>query len=161
MKKNCLWKRQKLNGLEFLNKLGINDVKDNYYLKTENFAIINYAGVQDNVVLYPDLVKVKVALDNGEVCSVECQGYIFNHIKREDITPTISLEEAKKALNKNLNIMSENIAIIPTESKSEVLTYEFKGKIDEREFLIYINAKTGQEEQVLLILETEGGILTM
>lgn len=148
-------------GLEFLNSIGIDNVKENYYLKTENFAIINYAALQNNVVLYPDLVKVKVALDTGEVCSVEAQGYIFNHTKRDDITPTISIEKARKSINKNLDILSEGVAIIPTESKSEVLTYEFKGKIDEREFLIYVNAKTGEEEKILLILKTEGGTLTM
>lgn len=148
-------------GLEFLSSIGIDNVKENYYLKTENFAIINYAALQDNVVLYPDLVKVKVALDTGEICSVEAQGYIFNHTKRDDITPTISIEKARKVINKNLNILSEGVAIIPTESKSEVLTYEFKGKIDEREFLIYVNAKTGEEEKILLILKTEGGTLTM
>ena len=148
-------------GLEFLKSIGIDNVKENYYLKTENFAIINYAALQNNVVLYPDLVKVKVALDTGEICSVEAQGYIFNHTKRDDITPTISIEKARKVINKNLNILSEGVAIIPTESKSEVLTYEFKGKIDEREFLIYVNAKTGEEEKILLILKTEGGTLTM
>ena len=148
-------------GLEFLKSIGIDNVKENYYLKTENFAIINYAALQDNVVLYPDLVKVKVALDTGEICSVEAQGYIFNHTTRDDITPTISIEKARKIINKNLNILSEGVAIIPTESKSEVLTYEFKGKIDEREFLIYVNAKTGEEEKILLILKTEGGTLTM
>lgn len=148
-------------GLEFLKSIGIDNVKENYYLKTENFAIINYAALQDNVVLYPDLVKVKVALDTGEICSVEAQGYIFNHTKRDDITPAISIEKARKSINKNLNILSEGVAIIPTESKSEVLTYEFKGKIDEREFLIYVNAKTGEEEKILLILKTEGGTLTI
>ena len=148
-------------GLEFLKSIGIDNVKENYYLKTENFAIINYAALQDKVVLYPDLVKVKVALDTGEICSVEAQGYIFNHTKRNDITPTISIEKARKAINKNLNILSEGVAIIPTESKSEVLTYEFKGKIDEREFLFYVNAKTGEEEKILLILKTEGGTLTI
>lgn len=148
-------------GLEFLKKLGIEKVKENYYLKTENFAIINYAAVEDDVVLYPDLIKVKVALDTGEICSVEAQGYIFNHCKRENLTPQISIEKARESVNKNLNILSENLAVIPTESKNEVLTFEFKGKIDEREFLIYINAKTGEEEKILLILETKGGILTM
>ena len=148
-------------GLEFLSSIGIDNVKENYYLKTENFAIINYAAMQNDVVLYPDLIKVKVALDTGEICSVEAQGYIFNHIKRNDITPRISIEKARNSINKNLNILSEGIAIIPTESKSEILTYEFKGKIDEREFLIYVNAKTGEEEKILLILKTEGGILTM
>ncbi len=34
-------------GIEFLEKLGITNVKDTYYLKTENMATINYASVQD------------------------------------------------------------------------------------------------------------------
>lgn len=151
----------KKNGLEFLKTLGIEDVKDTYYIKYENMATINYAGVQDGVVLYPDLIKIKVALDTGEVCSAELEGYIYNHTKRTDITPNITMDQAKSVLNKNIVVQSQNLAIIPTDSKNEVLCYEFKGSIDERNFLIYINAKTGQEEKVLLIIDTPGGILTM
>ncbi len=151
----------KQKGLEFLGKLGITDVKDTYYLKTENMAIINYAAVQDGVTLYPDLIKVKIALDDGEVCSAELQGYIFNHVTRTDIKPTNSIEKARAVINKNIAITSEGLAIIPTESKNEILTYEFKGKIDKREFIIYINTETLQEEEVFLILNTPGGILTM
>ena len=33
------------------------------------------------------------------------------------------------------------MALIPTESNYEILTSEFKGKIDNREFLIYINGE--------------------
>lgn len=151
----------KQKGLEFLKKIGIENVKDTYYLTTENMAIINYAAVQDDVMLYPDLIKVKVALDDGEICSVESQGYLFNHQKRENLKPKISMEKAKQALNTNIQVQTEKLAVIPTDSRSEVLTYEFKGKIEEREFLIYINAQTGEEEKILLILETPGGVLTM
>lgn len=151
----------KTKAKEFLAKIGLENVEDTYYLKTENMAIINFAAVQDDVILYPDLVKVKVALDNGEICSVESQGYIFNNIRRENINPKISLEEAKDVLNQKINVIAERLAIIPTDSKEEVLTYEFKGKIDEKEFLIYVNAITGLEEKVLIIMETPGGILTM
>lgn len=148
-------------GLDFLSKLGINDVVDTYYLKDSNMAIINYAAVQNGITLYPDLIKVKIALDNGEVCSFESQGYIFNHSIRENIIPSISMEEAKKIIKQKEYIISEGLAIIPTDSKSEVLVYEFKGKVDETEFLVYVNANTGLEEKVLLILDTPGGILTI
>jgi hypothetical protein len=39
----------------------------------------------------------------------------------------------------------------------------FGGKIKEsgRNYLIYINALTGEQEQVLLLLESENGILTI
>jgi hypothetical protein len=53
------------------------------------------------------------------------------------------------------------MAVIPLESKREVLCYEFKGKFDDKNFLVYINAETGQEEKILLLLETPNGILTM
>lgn len=148
-------------GMEFLSKIGINDVKDTYYLKDSNMAIINYAGVYENVTLYPDLVKVKVSLDTGEVCSVEVQGYIFNHVERENIVPKVSIEEAKKLIKNKEYILSYGLAIIPTDYQTEILTYEFKGKIDDTEFLVYINADTGIEEKVLLILDTPGGILTI
>ncbi len=148
-------------GLEFLKKLGIDDVEDTYYIKDSNMAIINYAGVQNDVILYPDLIKVKVALDNGEICSFESQGYIFNHSIRQNIVPSISIEEAKKIIKQKEYIKSERLAIIPTDSKSEVLVYEFKGKVDDTEFLVYVNANTGLEEKVLLILDTPGGILTI
>lgn len=151
----------KQKGLEFLKAIGIEDVKDTYYLSIENVAIINYAAVTDNVILYPDLIKLKIALDTGEVLSVESQGYIFNHTTRENLAPKISIEEARNVLNEKIEVTTENLAVIPTEAKDEVLTYEFKGKIDEREFLVYINANEPKEEKILLIIDTPGGILTM
>ena len=148
-------------GIEYLKNIGIESVKSTYYLEIENMITINYAAVQDGVTLYPDLVKVKIAMDTGEICSVETTGYLFNHKKRENITPAITLKEAKEVLNKNIEILSEGIAIIPTDAKNEVLVYEFKGKINNKEFMIYVNAKTKQEEKVLLIINTPGGTLTM
>ena len=60
-----------------------------------------------------------------------------------------------------MKLESTRLAVIPTDSYSEVLTYEFKGKIEDNTFLIYINAKTGKEENILILLETEGGLLTI
>ena len=151
----------KQKGYEFLKKIGIGDIKDTYYQKSENIAVINYAGVQDGVVLYPDLIKVKVALDDGMILGIEAQGYIFNHTKRERLTPAITLEKAKEVINSKIDIISSNLAIIPTEYNTEILTYEFKGRIDDRDFLIYINAQNGNEERVLLIIDSDNGILTM
>ena len=148
-------------GIEFMKKLGVDSMKETYYLITDNMITINYAYSQDGIIMYPDLVKVKIALDNGEVCSIETQGYIFNHKIREIESSDTTISQAKQVLNKNIEVLSENLAVIPTESKDEVLTYEFKGKIDDRDYLVYINAKTLQEERVMLIINTPGGILTM
>lgn len=151
----------KKRGMEFLNKLGIDNMIETYYQKTENMIVINYAATQDGVILYPDLIKVKISLDDGKVYGVEAAGYIFNHTTRNNLKPSISQEKAKSILNSSLEIISSDMALIPTESNSEILTYEFKGKIDNREFLIYINADNASEEKVLLVIDNKNGVLTM
>ena len=148
-------------GLEFLNNLHVNNMKETYYLNENGIMTINYAYLQDNVVMYPDLIKVKIALDNGEILGIETKGYLNNHTERKITQNIISIDEAKKKLNKNLNIQSEGMAIIPTEYKTEILCYEFKGKVDDNEFLVYINAQTGDEEDILIVYNTSNGVLTM
>lgn len=151
----------KKRGMEFLNKLGIDNMTETYYQKTENMIVINYAATQDGVILYPDLIKVKISLDDGKVYGVEAAGYIFNHTTRNNLKPSISQEKAKSILNSSIEIISSDLALIPTESNSEILTYEFKGKIDNREFLIYINADNAREEKVILVIDNKNGVLTM
>ena len=148
-------------GKEFFNNKGLNNMKETYYLKQDGIVTINYAYTQNDVVVYSDLIKVKVALDNGEVLGIETTGYLNNHTQRDTSKVKISKEEAKKTLNKDLEISSEGLAIIPTEYNTEILCYEFKGKVDDREFLVYINAENGREEDILIITNTPNGTLTM
>ena len=148
-------------GKEYLEKRGYTNMKETYYLKQEGIMTINYAYVQDGVVMYPDLIKVKVALDNGDILGVETTGYLNNHTVRDISNVKITKEEAKKTLNSQLNIESEGMAVIPTEWQTEILCYEFKGKVDDTEFLVYINAENGREEDILVIKDTPNGILTM
>ena len=148
-------------GKEFLNNHGFPNMKETYYLKQEGIVTINYAYEQNGVIMYPDLIKVKVALDNGEILGVETTGYLNSHYERNNITPKISKEEAKKNLNRDLDIQSEGLAVIPTEWKTEILCYEFKGKVENKEFLVYVNTENGREENVLVIVNTPNGTLTM
>ena len=148
-------------GKEYLNNIGFPNMKETYYLKQEGIVTINYAATQENVVMYPDLIKVKVALDDGEILGIETSGYLNNHIERNISNVKITKDEAKKSLNKDIQIESEGLAVIPTEWQSEILCYEFKGKIEDQEFLVYINAENGREEDILIIKDTPNGTLTM
>ena len=134
-------------------------MQETYYLKQDGIVTINYAYKQDNVIMYPDLIKVKVALDNGEILGVETTGYLNNHTERNLDNIKITEEEARKDLNDDLEITSSGMAVIPTEWKSEILCYEFKGKVEDKEFLVYINAENGREEDILIITNTPNGTL--
>ena len=148
-------------GKDFLNSKGFYNMKETYYLKQEGIVTVNYAYVQNNVVIYPDLIKVKIALDNGDIMGIETTGYLNNHEERNISRIKIDKEKVKEKLNTELDIQSEGLAIIPTKWKTEILCYEFKGKIDNREFLVYINAENGKEEDILVITNTPNGTLTM
>ena len=152
-------------GKQFLETHNFPNMKETYYLKQDGIVTINYAYNQTsnsgNVVVYPDLIKLKVALDNGEILGIETTGYLNSHTERTIQNPKISIEEAKANLNKNLNIKSEGLAIIPTEFKTEIFCYEFKGDVEGINFLVYINAENGKEEDILVIKDTPNGTLTM
>ena len=147
-------------GKKFLEEHDFPNMKETYYLKQDGIVTINYAYEQEGVTVYPDLIKLKIALDNGEVMGIETTGYLNSHEKRNIEEVQITKEQAKQSLNKELEIKSENLAIIPTQWKTEVLCWEFKGKVDETDFLVYINAKTGKEEDILVIVNTPNGTLT-
>jgi len=146
---------------EYLTKNGFKNMKDTYYLKANGTAVICYAYTQDGVIVYPDLVKVMVALDNGEIVGIESKGYLYSHRQREIPKAKLTIEEARKKLNDKMEITNQARAIIPTDFKTEIYCYEFKGKVDDRDYLIYINCATGAEEDILMLITSENGTLTM
>lgn len=148
-------------GKEFLEQKGFKNMQQTYYLKNDGVMTINYAYSQDGVIMYPDLIKLKIALDDGQILGIETTGYLNNHTERDISKVIISKEQARETLNKKLNIQSELLAVIPTEWKTEILCYEFKGKVEDTEYLVYINAENGEEEQILIITNTPNGVLTM
>lgn len=146
---------------DFLSSKGYTSMRESYYDTNSNIATINFAYTQSGVVCYSDLIKIKVAMDNGEIIGMEANGYIMNHCHRDTASVSLSSNEALAYVNNHLSIDSTALALIPTDSKKEVLCYEFKGSHNGRNFLIYINASTGAEEKILMLIESDSGILTI
>ena len=145
----------------FLAEKGYDSMKESYYEKKDGVATVNFAYQQNNVVCYSDLIKVKVALDDGEIIGMESYGYIMNHHTRNIRTPALTKQDARGKVSSRLAIDSVNIALIPKDSKREVLCYEFKGTFGDKNFLIYLNAETGAEEDIQILIESPDGILTI
>lgn len=151
----------KAMGKKFLEEHGYKDMADTYYLKEDSTAIINYAYKQNNVTVYPDLIKVKIALDTGEVVGLESKAYLSSHTQRNLAAPKITTEQARALITTRMEVSSSGLAVIPTDYKTEIFTYEFKGRLNDRDFLVYINTENGKEENILMIVNTPNGILTM
>lgn len=147
-------------GKEYLASKGFENMQETYSTKNNGFITVNYAYKQGNVIIYSDLIKVKIALDNGEIIGIETTGYLNCHYEREIPTNLITAEEASKNISQNVQMEVKGLAMIPTEFNTEVLCYEIKGKVNEIEFLTYVNAQTGKEQDTLILMNTENGVLT-
>lgn len=147
-------------GLEYLKSHGINNMKESYYSINDGICTVNYAYVQNGVICYPDLIKISVAMDTGKVISVDARGYLVNHFARTDVNPILTSENAAKSLSPYLTVKDVKTAVIPTDSGNEILCYEFwcEGTGNE-ELLVYINAATGEEENIFFLLYSDNGIL--
>lgn len=148
-------------GQEYLQKIGYENMKPTYHMNEGNSIIINYASYENDTIIYPDLIKLKIALDNGEVIGIEANGYLYNHHNRQTTNQLLTMEEARKKVSPNISIESEQKAIIPTDWKTEVLCYEFKGKLNDKTVLVYINAENGKEENIFILIDDINGMLTI
>lgn len=147
---------------DFLEKIGIKDAEDTYYEIQRGVCVVNLAAEQDDVILYTDLIKVGVALDNGEILSFDLRGYLTNHAVRTLPEPKISEAEAISLISSELEALDASLCVIPSSGQNEVFCYEVKCVSGSgQNVLVYINAVTGQEEQLLLLKIGSGGVLTV
>lgn len=147
--------------LEYLGLLGMANLRETYYETAENRLLINYAHTQRDIICYPDLVKVGVALDTGEIVFFDARGYIMNHRARELPVPQLTADEARASVSALLDVKRSRPALIPAPGGGETLCHEFYALQENgQEMLVYINAQTGAEEQILKMVRTAGGVLT-
>lgn len=147
--------------LEFLKKLELGSFQSSYCFVDEGVCTINFCYRQGGILCYTDLVKVGVALDTGEIVSCEARGFIMNHKARTVPTAKLTAEKAQTVLSEKLQVQSNRQCLIPSAGNEELYCYEFycHGQKNE-EILVYVNAQTGAEEQLLILLKTDGGTLT-
>ncbi|MDR1599569.1 MAG: germination protein YpeB [Oscillospiraceae bacterium] len=145
---------------EYLAERGFSPMESNYFQQYNGLAVINFAWVQDGVVMYPDLIKVQVRMDTGAVVGIEANNYLMNHYERALPEVVLNVEQAREMVSDRLDVTHERLCVIPRES-GEKLAYEFIGKWSDSEFIIYIDALTGAELQILKIIDAENGVLTV
>lgn len=148
-------------GAEFLDKIGYKNMKESYYTISNNICTINYAYTENDVYYYPDLIKCSISMSDGKIVSLDAQTYLTNHTDREKFKSSKTIEEYQKNISKYLTVNSTKKCVIPKENGNEVQCYEYActSKDTGEDTLVYLNAKTGQEEDIMLLLKTDNGTL--
>jgi len=145
---------------KFLEEKGFKNMKPTFNIRADNTLLVNYVYMQDNVIMYPDLIKVKVSLDNGTIVGFDATKFLTSNYKRNIPQPKLTPEEARKKVSMRVEIKEEpRLCYIPTAYLKEIFCYEFEATYKGDTFFIYINAETGAEEEILKLIKREDGTL--
>jgi spore germination protein len=132
----------------FLESRGFRNMREISRRDYEGVCAIGFAHEQNGVVVYPDYVVVRVALDDGSVDGFEGTNYQVFHKVRPLKEPALSEDQARSGLNPRLTVIDSRLAVILDDFYQEKLVYEFRCKLDKDTYLVYINTETGEEEEV-------------
>ncbi|MDD2200718.1 MAG: germination protein YpeB [Firmicutes bacterium] len=148
----------------FLREVGITNMTPTFASEVGDVSIVPFVYMQDGVLIYPDQLKVKVALDDGAILSYDALAYLTSHTVRKLPKPAIEADEARELLSPALTVTdSARLAVIPVETVDtpEAYCWEFRGTSYGERFFVYVNAETGTEEKILQLITTSEGSLTM
>ena len=151
----------KETALSFLQELGIEDPAAAYAQYYQGAAVLNFAPRQAGVILYSDLVKVYMDRGTGEIMGLDARNYRLNHRTRDLPKPKLTEEQAGAYVSGELKVEHTDLALIPLTQQTEVLCYEFKATKDGTFYIVYINALTGEEEQIFEVINSEEGDLVV
>ena len=144
----------------FLLARGYGAMEMSYASLFDGILTVNFAAVQDGVVLYPDLVKVQVSMRDGAVIGLEPAGYLMNHVERVIGIPKISEADALLRIGGNLTAQGVRLCVIP-ENDAEYLCYEISATDGAGSFLVYIDAMTGVERELMQVVTDGSGSFVM
>ena len=143
--------------LNFAEKNGVQNAQVVWHQELNGQMYFNITPTQNGVVLYPDLVKVKVDLENENVVGFDAIAYYTNHTDRQIEIATIFAEDAREQISQDFDIVAERLCLSPLDFNREVLCWEFECEKENATFYFYINAQTGKQENVLKVVYTTDG----
>ena len=146
---------------KFLKELGIENMKAVWHNLANNVYTINFASTQNGIIIYSDLIKVRVCAETAKVIGIEASAYYTNHIERDIPTATLSKAEAVQKVSPSIEVRTARLALCPIGRTSEKLCYEFSGEKDGEQYYVYIDAITGKQVQMFKVIESTEGTLLM
>lgn len=146
---------------DFLNRTEYSELVSNYYLVEGDTITITFISHQQDVIIYPEMVKVTVDMSDGTVVGMDAKSYLKYHKERSFEEQQLTTEEATARLAEGLTPDSITKAVIPLENGEEALCYEFRVSKGNHDYLIYLNAVTGAQEDILMVQSDENGTFTL
>ncbi len=141
---------------DFLSDLGFDNMTAVWTSENGTVCNLNFAYEQDGVIIYPDIIKVKVCEERGLVTGIEACSYVLNHSQRSIEKAAISKDEALSSISGDIAVKGTRLAVIPLNGE-EVLTYEVYGSYGGCDYYLYIDAATGEQVETITVVGTKQG----
>ncbi|MTH52197.1 germination protein YpeB [Bacillus mangrovi] len=138
------------NAVSFLKEHGFEteDLVLSESAQYDQTGVFSYVPNENGILLYPDTVRIKVAMDDGQIVGFSAKDFLAAHRKRDMPKPKLKEEQAREKISRKVMIQESRLALITNELGEEVLCYEFLGTIEDDTFRMFINADSGMEEKV-------------
>lgn len=144
----------------FMLSRGYGDMEISYFAVHGGVMTVNFAATQNGVILYPDLVKLQVSLEDGAVVGLEAGNYLRNHVRRALEIPAITDGQARMAVSGQLDVESVRLCVIPAPG-GEKLCYEVSASNSSDTYLVYIDAMTGEQADIMQVVGDGNSTLVM
>lgn len=142
---------------QYLERRGMRNFEVTTVEEYQNLAVVTLVPKDGPVTLYPDKVKVRVAMDNREVIGYDATAYLTFHHERKIPQPKISREEARKRVSSQVNVTGDKQVLLAKDNYQEVPCWEFRAVRAGEEYLVYINTQNGREEKIFRVINTNAG----
>ena len=147
--------------LDFATQNGIEDAAVVWSDSIGSDVYLNIAPQSQNIVLYPDLVKVKVNMTSGTIVGYDATSYFTNHVDRTLSKGSLSLSQAEEKVPTRFSVISSRYALSPLDYNREVVCVEVQAHDEGNTYYFYYNVENGIMENVLKVIETDNGNLLM
>lgn len=133
---------------EFLSGLGYEDLREVRVRQSGSTSDFNFVYVDEDVVYYPDSIRIKICRTRGLVCGFDASRYLKNHRGRGEMNARITMEAAYEKLDTKLEVQSATLAVVNT-ARGERVAYEFLCAYEDNTYFVYLDANTGEEIAII------------
>ena len=147
--------------LDFVKNNGIEGATVVWSDTIANDVYMNIAPSTNGIVLYPDLVKVKINLASGSIVGYDATSYFTYHTDRTLSKGSLSLDSAKEKVPSKFTIVEARYVLTPLDYNREVICVEVEGQDQGNTYYFYYNVENGNLENVLKVIKTDNGNLLM
>lgn len=138
---------------QMLRKWGYPDVEFVSAAENTGTLMMDFAPRVQGVSILTELIKVSLAMDNAEVVAFDSRNFWVNRYARTFEQPKVSASVARTKLAPRLKTDGDpDLSIVGDRLNRERLAWEFTAHHEDQRYLVYIDAMTGKEINVIRLV---------